>query len=55
MRDGTTRSWSLMGRINQKGVRPQDRPIPVSELSDEARAIIAGCGISLDELDKFGA
>ena len=52
---GTTRSWSLMGRINQKGVRPQDRPIPVSELSDEARAIIAGRGISLDELDKFGA
>lgn len=52
---GTTRSWSLMGRINQKGVRPQDRPIPVSELSDEARAIIAGRGISLDELERFGA
>ena len=24
-----TRSWSLMGRINQKRTRPQDEPVPL--------------------------
>ncbi len=35
-----TRGWSLMGRINQKGVRPQDRPVPLSNLQPEEREII---------------
>lgn len=50
---GTTRSWSLMGRINQKGVRPQDKPIAISELDAETRALIESRGISIDELDEF--
>lgn len=29
------RNWSLMGQINQKGTRPQDKPVPISELSAE--------------------
>jgi hypothetical protein len=28
-----TRKWSLMGEINQKQTRPQDRPRPLRELS----------------------
>jgi hypothetical protein len=52
---GTTRSWSLMGRINQKGVRPQDRPVRVSELDDAARALIASRGIDVNELERFEA
>lgn len=35
------RNWSLMNRINQKGTRPQDKPIPISELTAEEKAIIA--------------
>ncbi|HEY4415474.1 MAG TPA: DUF3863 domain-containing protein [Verrucomicrobiae bacterium] len=34
------RNWSLMNRINQKGTRPQDKPVPVSELPAEDRMII---------------
>ncbi|MBK8975234.1 MAG: DUF3863 domain-containing protein [Planctomycetes bacterium] len=34
------RNWSLMNRLNQKGIRPQDRPTPLSELPDEDRRII---------------
>lgn len=30
-----TRKWSLMGEINQKGIRPQDKPRPFQELSDD--------------------
>ncbi|MCX7799133.1 MAG: DUF3863 domain-containing protein [Fimbriimonadales bacterium] len=30
--DRPQRDWSLMNRINQKGLRPQDRPIPFDEL-----------------------
>jgi hypothetical protein len=36
------RNWSLMNRLNQKGVRPQDRPIAFEELSAEDRGIILG-------------
>jgi len=32
-----TRSWSLMGQINQKRTRPQDRPLPWRELPLEDR------------------
>ncbi len=37
---GSTRNWSLMGDINQKQTRPQDKPIPLTSLSDEAQSII---------------
>lgn len=33
---------SLMNRINQKGLRPQDTPIPLDELNQEEKALIAG-------------
>lgn len=35
-----SRNWSLMNRLNQKGSRPQDQPIPLSELSAEEQALI---------------
>ena len=35
-----TRSWSLMGEINQKGTRPQDAPVAIDKLSAEDRKII---------------
>lgn len=34
---GSTRSWSLMGEINQKQTRAQDKPIPLHDLSDKAK------------------
>ncbi len=37
-----SRNWSLMNRLNQKGVRPQDRPVSFEELSEEDRRIILG-------------
>lgn len=36
-----TRNWSLMNRINQKGTRPQDKPISLADLTDEERKLIA--------------
>ena len=30
-----TRQWSLMGQINQKQSRPQDKPVPITELPAE--------------------
>ena len=38
--DKPIRNWSLMNRLNQKGTRPQDIPIDISELSNEEKAII---------------
>lgn len=35
-----SRNWSLMNRINQKGTRPQDKPVPLSALAAEDRALI---------------
>lgn len=35
-----SRNWSLMNRLNQKGTRLQDIPIPISELSDEEKGVI---------------
>ena len=35
-----TRNWSLMNRINQKGTRPQDKPVRLTELSVEDRDFI---------------
>ena len=36
----SNRFWSLMGDINQKGLRDQDRPIPFEQLSDSQKALI---------------
>ena len=30
-----TRKWSLMGEINQKQSRPQDKPKPITEISED--------------------
>ncbi len=38
-----TRRWSLMGQINQKQTRPQDRPIALRELPEADRNRILGC------------
>ena len=35
-----TRNWSLMNRLNQKGIRPQDTPISIEELNAEEQALI---------------
>ena len=35
-----TRQWSLMGDINQKQTRPQDRPVPLRNLPEASRQII---------------
>jgi len=34
------RNWSLINRINQKGVRPEDQPIAIEQLTAEEQAII---------------
>jgi hypothetical protein len=35
-----TRKWSLMGEINQKQTRPQDKPVPLRNLPQEYKQII---------------
>ena len=35
-----TRRWSLMGEINQKQTRPQDKPVPLSQLSADYKSLI---------------
>jgi hypothetical protein len=37
-----TRNWSLINRINQKGTRPEDKPILLTELTAEERKLING-------------
>jgi hypothetical protein len=37
---GHSRNWSLMNRINQKGTRPQDKPVPLESLDEDDRALI---------------
>ena len=37
---GSTRNWSLMNRLNQKGVRAGDQPMPIGQLTPEELAII---------------
>ena len=39
--DKPNKDWSLMNRINQKGLRPQDKPISLNELVEEDKRIIA--------------
>lgn len=36
-----TRKWSLLGEINQKQSRPQDKPVPLDSLSAKARFMVA--------------
>lgn len=36
-----TRRWSLLGRINQKGLRPQDRPVALSDLLPNEQELIS--------------
>ena len=35
-----SRNWSLMNRVNQKQMRPQDKPIGIGDLTAEERKII---------------
>jgi hypothetical protein len=35
-----TRNWSLLNRLNQKGVRPQDKPISIRQLNADELAVI---------------
>jgi hypothetical protein len=35
-----SRNWSLINRINQKGIRPQDQPVNIGELTAEEQALI---------------
>jgi len=35
-----SRNWSLMNRLNQKGTRPQDKPIDIRELNNEEKTLI---------------
>ena len=37
---GSTRNWSIMGEINQKQTRPQDKPVPFEKLSYESKSLI---------------
>jgi hypothetical protein len=34
------RNWSLINRLNQKGLRPEDRPVPLKEFAADERALI---------------
>ncbi|KAA9036113.1 DUF3863 domain-containing protein [Ginsengibacter hankyongi] len=34
------RNWSLMNRLNQKGIRPQDKPVDIRKLTSEEQAMI---------------
>jgi hypothetical protein len=38
--DKPRRNWSLMNRLNQKGTRPQDKPVRLGELAAEDQTII---------------
>ncbi len=35
-----SRNWSLMNRLNQKGIRPQDKPILIDQLNEEEKNLI---------------
>jgi hypothetical protein len=37
---GSTRNWSFFGDINQKGIRPQDKPVMLKDLPTENKAVI---------------
>jgi hypothetical protein len=35
------KDWSLMNRMNQKGLRPQDKPVLLADLNKEDKELIA--------------
>ena len=35
-----TRNWSLVNRINQKHRRPEDKPIPFDQLTEEEKELV---------------
>ena len=37
---GHVRNWSLMNRLNQKGIRPQDKPVDIQELKPGEQEMI---------------
>jgi hypothetical protein len=37
---GQGRNWSLINRINQKGLRQQDKPVPLASLPEQEQALI---------------
>jgi hypothetical protein len=37
---GHSRNWSLINRINQKGLRPEDKPVGIEELTADEQALI---------------
>jgi len=45
---GSTRNWSLFGEINQKLIRPQDKPVPFANLSNENKVIIEDFKINVE-------
>ncbi len=38
--DRPIRNWSLVNRLSQKGLRPQDKPVPLKELASGERQLI---------------
>jgi hypothetical protein len=50
--DTLTRKWSLLGEINQKGTRPQDTPVLLSQLNADDRALIRRQLPALHGLEK---
>jgi hypothetical protein len=51
---GHTRNWSLMNILNQKGLRPQDKPIDIGQLNAEELALIRKSYPKLiDDISKF--
>jgi hypothetical protein len=50
---GSTRNWSLLGEINQKGLRPQDKPVGIGLLPAEDREIILKHYKGLWKDDRF--
>jgi hypothetical protein len=44
------REWSLMNVLNQKASRPQDKPLRLSHLKPEQRALIYACYPELEKL-----
>ena len=35
------KNWSLINEINQKGLRPQDKPVPINQLNKPDQDMIA--------------
>ena len=48
---GLQREWSLMNVLNQKGTRPQDKPIRLGQLSPEYQRLIYRRYPELKKLD----